>query len=635
MAVDAAAPVPSDRAPGPTAIPVRTLDRLFAALLGTAAAVFVVGNALLANVAVLRQSLPIAALSLGILTGCYALTRLLHSPLRGLLASCAVLLLAVYGPQAWTVPALEVLIVLGAGYTLRRLRLTVPDLGSTLGMATIGAATILGARGATTSFDMIQRMYAGHVHRDTLYDASMAAMIKNYGVVSTGLNGLVETPYHTLSHAIYAAISLATRAPVLEVYGVANVVLLAPLLIFAVVACCMTMEVRARLDPVKVWFAVCLLLVFVPRVLGRWAVWDSFFGSESYLVSLSLLLLALPLLAKARLTGVELLSLAVAAAFMAAAKASTGLVFVVLTCMRLALLDGEKKSREALAFFAIAVIVAAVVARSAIANTGNYFFGPLDFIERCSALGAHLGLAHRALVTGAALPALNWLLAGVSLGSFFVLHFLVSWCVIADAMRRLGLRGALKSPVAVLSLGAVAAGIAIVLVYRILGGSAYYFTNIAFFVSLPAAAAALAGVIEAGKFRWRPIQLVVTGLVVIVSLDAYWNLSALSDARMVMGHSALVGRLLAARDALPRDVVLRADAAMLAANPIEICSARPFVFPALSERPWIGVIAGAPGCRYIDYGYDNYRMSSDSTQPTAPPRLSYGERSLAIASELP
>jgi hypothetical protein len=603
--------------------------------MGTAVGVFAVGNALLASVPVLRRSLPIAAISLGVLALFYALTQLFRSPLRGLIATYTALLIAVYGPQTWTVPLLVVLIILGASYTLGRLRLTAADLAPTLGMATIGTATILGASTACTSFDMIERMYAGHVHRDTLYHATMAAMIKNYGVVSTGLNGLTATPYHALSHALFAAISLSARAPILEVYGVANVVLFAPLLIFAVVACCMMMEDRAQLLPGKAWFAVCLLLVCVPRVLARWAVWDSFFVSESYLVSLSLLLLALPLLAKAKLSGAEFLSIAVAAAFMAAAKASTGLVFVVLICMRLTLLAGGKKSREALAFLAVAAIVAAVVTGSAIANQGNYFIKPFDFIEECSALGSHLALVHGALLTNLALPARTWLLACVALGSFVVLHFLVSWCVIADDIRRLGLRAAIKSPATVLSLGAVGAGLAIVVSFRILGGSAYYFTNVAFFVSLPAAAAGLVELVEASIFEWRPIQFVITGLVVGVSLNAYWNLSALSDTRTIGGHSALVQRLLAASDSLPRDVVLRADAAMLAENPIDICAARPFLFPALSERPWIGVITGGADCTYVDYGYDNYRISRDSNQPTVPPRLTYGKRSLAITSALP
>jgi hypothetical protein len=622
----------SNKERGLNSIPVRTLDRLFAALLATAVGVFAAGNALLANIPVLIRILPIAAVSLGVLASFYAFIRLMGSPLRGLIAIYIALLIAVYGPQNWTVPLLILMILLGAIYTLLRLRLTAADIAPTLGMATIGTAAILGASSACTSFDMIERMYAGHIHRDTLYHASMAAMIKNYGVVSTGLNGLIATPYHALSHALFAAISLSTRAPILEVYGVANVILFAPLLIFAVVACCMMMETRQKLDPAKLWSAVCLLLACAPRLFGRWAVWDAYFVSESYLVSLSLLLLALPLLAKTKLSGGEYLSIAVAAAFMAAAKASTGLVFVVLICMRLALLARECKTREVLMFCAVAAIVAAVVAGSAMANQGNYFIKPFDFIEEYSALGRHLALVHDSLLTGLSSSARTWLLACAALGSFIVLHFFVSWCVIADDIRRLGFRAALKSPATVFSLGVVGAGLIIVASFRILGGSAYYFTNVAFFISLPAAGAALVAWVDASMFEWRPIQIAMTGLVVCVSFDAYWNLSALSDTRTTVGHSVLVQRLLSARDSVPRDVVLRADADMLAENPMDICAARPFLFPALSERPWIGVITPGPDCSYFDYGYDNYRISPESSQPTVPPRLSYGKRSLAITS---
>ena len=55
-----------------------------------------------------------------------------------------------------------------------------------------------------TSFDIVQSLMSGRVQDDAMYHASIAAMIKQYGVTSTGLNGLIETPYHTLSHTMFA-----------------------------------------------------------------------------------------------------------------------------------------------------------------------------------------------------------------------------------------------------------------------------------------------------------------------------------------------------------------------------------------------------------------------------------------------
>jgi hypothetical protein len=63
-------------------------------------------------------------------------------------------------------------------------------------------------------------------------------MIKNYGVSSTGLHGLVEVPYHTFSYVLMASISLISGVSAVEVYGVANHILFAPFLIFSITAFC-------------------------------------------------------------------------------------------------------------------------------------------------------------------------------------------------------------------------------------------------------------------------------------------------------------------------------------------------------------------------------------------------------------
>ena len=41
-------------------------------------------------------------------------------------------------------------------------------------------------------------------------------------------------------------------------------------------------------------------------------------------------------------------------------------------------------------------------------------------------------------------------------------------------------------------------------------------------------------------------------------------------------------------------------------NPVKYCLARPFLYPALSERPWFGVIEGGSKCEYLYYGFDDY-----------------------------
>jgi hypothetical protein len=501
-------------------------------------------------------------------------------------------------------------------------------------MAAIGTATILGTSGAYTSFDMIERLHAGNVHLDTLYHASMSAMIKNYGVTSTGLNGLVETPYHALSHALFAAVSLVSRAPVIEVYGIASWLLFAPLLIFSASASCLMLHSRARLAPSQVWYSVCLILVLAPRVLGRWAVWDSYFVSESYLVALSLFLLAMPLLLAATLGAGDLVILIVIAGFLCSAKASVGMIFIELFGIRLVLLNGRWIMREAFAFLAMMATAAMVVLNSAVANADDVWFAPLDFVEKFSFLGPQLSVAYESLLGAGEVRWWTWLLAAAAVIGFIGLHFSLTWGVVVAAARRVGVRRALRTPVVVISLGAVLAGLCVVSLFGVAGGSAYYFTNVAFFVSLPTAAALLSEFLSSPRYASRPVPVAATALVLAVSAGAYWNASAFSGARAQPKHSALIGRLLDARKLTPRGVILKADSMVLASNPVSPCRARPFVFPAVSERPWIGVMGEHTDCRYEDYGYENYRSAADPNRALLP-RWPFGGGSAPAYEPLP
>lgn len=245
-------------------------------------------------------------------------------------------------------------------------------------------AAILGITRAYTSFDMLNRLHAGNVHQDTLFHASIAAMIKNYGVASTGLHGLVETPYHVLSHMLFASISLLSNVGVIEVYGVANWVLFAPILVFSVVACPAMLDRSSQLDLPLAWGASCVLLVVCPLLLQYWAVGDSFFVSESYLVSLGLLLLGLPLLFKRRLDFADLLLVLVLTALISNAKSSVGLIFAGLWFTRVLLVRGERIGFDIAALALSASAAAWVLLKPAAAFQDSMHISPLHFIRAYS-----------------------------------------------------------------------------------------------------------------------------------------------------------------------------------------------------------------------------------------------------------
>lgn len=117
---------------------------------------------------------------------------------------------------------------------------------------------------------MLERLGANSVHQDTLFHASIAAMIKNYGVVSTGLHGLVETPYHVLSHYFLAGISSLSGVGVLEVYGLGPQLFFIPLLLFGIVYLCIVLDTnKSTKDTYTLWVLSCLALTIIPFLLDK------------------------------------------------------------------------------------------------------------------------------------------------------------------------------------------------------------------------------------------------------------------------------------------------------------------------------------------------------------------------------
>ncbi len=601
-------------------LPAPMLDMLTAALLMSAFGVFLVGNLLLLDTEVLRSSAWVTSTCVGVLLIFFALSRRLCSPIWGLLLTYGILWLLLRA----SAPVAQLLFLASVGvatvYAGRVLRIARGQWVALLLMAAVATVTVLGVHRSYTSFDTLSRLAAGFVHQDTLYHASLAAMIKHYGVVSTGLHGLVETPYHAFSHALFAAISLISGISVIEVYGVASVVLFAPLLIFSVVvASCMIFASR-RVRLPAAWALTALVLALAPLVLQNWAVYDSYFVSESYLIALGLFSLGLPLLFLRQLKPIDLLLLTLLTLMMAHCKATVALMFAGLWLARLLFVRGGRVAGDFAAWVLATLTVAAAVVGYAHANTGMVFFGPLDFVINYTRLGRHVWDASAALAAGGGLPLDTALLALLALLSFLLLHFLLSWIVVLAVARSNGWRGVLETPFAAYTLAAMGAGMLIALTLRIQGASGFYFTNVAFFVALPGVVAMLAGRIarfDAGAGWVLPSALI---LVTLANATALYRVSAPGRA-FATTPNALVDELRTLRVAAPLDQVLRPAPSMLDANPLQRCSARPFLFPAVSERPWVDVVRGGTDCRFEHYGYNLYGLSRQQQEVLMAPRL--------------
>lgn len=140
------------------------------------------------------------------------------------------------------------------------------------------------------------RLLEGSLINDTLFHSSIASMWKNYSVISHGLHGLGELKYHVGSHFFITGVSIFLDISTFEAYS--NIVgfFLVPLLGVTIISVAEELFPSvSNFDFLKKNFAYCFLLlgtgIFIQHgFLYRFALWPSFYESESYAFSLILLL---------------------------------------------------------------------------------------------------------------------------------------------------------------------------------------------------------------------------------------------------------------------------------------------------------------------------------------------------------
>lgn len=587
-----------------------TLNLLFMALILTVVGVFVGGNLLLSIQAIFWPSLLITIYCLGIVFIFYALSRLFNSLPWAIVLVYSLIWVVIY--THWSI-LFHALSLIATCYTIRFLRLSPKQWFQVLLMALIGSASILGVVDAYTSFDMIPRLHAGSVTQDTLFHASIAAMIKNYGVVSTGLHGLIETPYHAFSHYLMASISFLSGISVIETYGVASWVLFAPILIFCVAACCAMIDRVQNLAIPLVWGFATLLLTMLPYLLIKWAVWDSFFVSESYLVSLGIFLLSFAILFKVRLSWHDLVFIFVSGILITESKGSVGLIYCGLWLTRFLCIKESSKLLDLTAFVLSAMTVGWALSRSAVGVSDIFSHNQMHFVADFSLWGNNLRGGYKALVDGA-LPS-GSLVSGVvvALTTFIIFHFLLSWLVVLQGIRHNGVWQVLRSPIVAYSSAAIFAGMFICFTTSIPGGAAYYFSNVALFVSLPAVSAMLAFWCVRKVIDQRLILVFILIAVILVGMPRYKNFINRYSKHSIQLDNLLITKLKELRESAQLNTILQAGPELITMNPVESCTAQPFIFPAVSERAWTGVITPKEGnCSYQNYGYHLYQIQPDN-----------------------
>ncbi|MEB3195563.1 MAG: hypothetical protein VKP62_00010 [Candidatus Sericytochromatia bacterium] len=613
----------------------RELNRIFAALLGSSVFVFSGGHILLRDAGVFVETLPVAMACLGILVYFYSLSFITGSVPWGLLATYGSLLGLVYGPRPLFGAILFGGCGIGAYLIATKLRLRREDWLGLVLMAATAAALILDC--GFSPFDVTQRVNAGLIHRDTLFHASIAAMIKNYGITSTGLHGLIFTPYHVLSHTLMASISLISGGSILLVYGVAQWVLFAPLLIFCTTYATTAITKVEHDDIPSAWLLTCTALALLPWLVDPWTlVHHNPFISESYVLSMGLFFIGMKPLFQERLDRRALCFVLVLSGMLAYAKSPVGVIYSGLWGLRALLLPGATVKRTWICFALATLIVGGVTFETAYAIAAPKLGASISIewfhhIRNYGYLGEQI-IQLPGSQTG--VRELTWRSVGLtvaSLGIFFGLHFCFSWWVLLRNVMAAGPANLWKTPTTLYTLGSLGAGLLMVTFVKLQEGTAYFFYNPAFYVALPLW---ISWCLSDGQIlrqkvlpsRFEPIiaragryTLIIVTWALLTPLNFY---EYRSDPNFIIKQAPLVKSLVRIRDELPISVTLNLSPGTLDKTLLRDCVARPFLYPALSERPWANLLNQDEDCEYRLYLFPLYGLTpSNRKLSNVPVRL--------------
>lgn len=387
-----------------------------------------------------------------------------------ILCSLALLLavsLARLGPVFWGVAA-AVCVLAAVGERRRGPMewLTIAALG-----AVVGAIVLSEADSPYANFMVETRLLSADVHTDSVQHMAISNMVMQAHTVSWGLHGAVPLSYHAFSHFVYGAIAHLLAVPVSSTYGLATLIVFAPLLFAALLAC--AGELRPDAPRWSMYGAVLMLIGFLVGFVGRpmmenCTLWHSYFVSESYLLGLVLFTAFLSYL----LSGHWSIALiAVFLVLLTVTKASLGAIAGAVLIVAAG--RAWRAGTQTLAHLSAVVGTAGVLSTTALlaflpeGNVGRIEF--LTFVDnymtpRCALAGSSFGSR---------------------VAAFLVAHYAFLWLAIAAWM--VGPRHSRASADTEIVVAAAVAAVVgfIPLSMAIPGGGAYYFSNVATFAALP------------------------------------------------------------------------------------------------------------------------------------------------------
>lgn len=471
--------------------------------------------------------------------------------------------------------------------------------------------------GENIPFDILKRLQTGDISIDALFHASIAAMIKNYLVVSTGMNGLVETPYHVFSHILMAGISSISRTSVVEVYDYSRWIFFGPMLIMAVSASSMQL-VRGVKNISFVWLLVSVTLMVYPVLSSAWGGWDQYFTSESYLVGMMLLMTILPTMCKKVLSPNDLVLIILYAGVIALSKASLGIVFSLFILTRL--IFSFNGIRDLFLFLGVGLIMLVQFGYRELVTVGTSF-KMLSFVEEYTKYGSEILRVTESYGGGIFVtPFIDLCIAFGIFLTFIFMHFIGVWSAVFVALsgHSYKLRSMyLLQIYLILSFGI---GLVATLFLNLPGGSVYYISNISFFISMPF-------LVLFWFIFYKNWPKISSGLLIIfiiyISISEIMKFSERGNSFKILKlkHSAGSTLLSDLRGGLPPNSVIQLVGDENAKNLFNKWKCLPFIFPAVTEYAWVDVIPLWSDCHYAYYSFPYYGISMNQQIPSKPANI--------------
>lgn len=378
-----------------------------------------------------------------------------------------------------------------------------------IGISALILAAVLLAYISLQEFSQLNneaKLLGSELHIDTLYHVAIASMIKIHHVVSHGLHGLGPLEYHFGSHLFMAAASNLGFMSAFQAYNYFFAFLCIPLLgIMTISVAEEFLSSKTDSDFYKKLTAYAFIFLGTGVLLGgsllsRFALWPSFFESESYALSL-ILLLALFSVCLARALSITVLALAICGivGLMSLTKVSTG--FCALSLVGAwALVSGEKwwsKSwwaRWGIFFFcALSFLILFRLINPGMSDTKT---DPMQFVRTYVEFHGPFWLTLTLFVL------LHFIFPITSLLYYVLNYFSKKASMIIPAWWALG------------TFLSLAIGLGVILMFSFTGGAGYYFSNVSMFMALPI----LICIPQAGKFLFSKYSKVYVAIAIVIFL---------------------------------------------------------------------------------------------------------------------